>query len=340
MGIGRFSVIRRSRFAAGGAALLSAPSILRAPAKAAEFTYKLAHANPVDFPPDVRLVQMAHAVKSETNGRMVIDIYPNSVLGSQTSMLAQLRLGSIQLFSAASLNLGSVIPVASIDSIGFAFSSPERGWRALDGPLGAYLRQEFEAKGLHVFERCFENGMRQITSSSKPIRGLDDLAGFKLRTAPSPVFVDFFRALGAAPVALDATELYPALQTHIVDGQETPILIIESYRLYEVQRFVSLTNHIWSASWLTANGDAWKALPADIQAVVSRNAAKYALLARRDMQIAAVSVVDKLKRQGMAVNAPDTAPMKARMSGYYAKWKNELGTTAWSLLEASVGRLG
>ena len=175
--------MNRARFAAFVSSNVGAISLAPARARAAQFTYKVAHAGPLDDPRHVRLVQMAHAVKIETNGRMEINVYPNSILGSQTSMMAQIRLGSIEFFCGDILYFASVLPIAAIASIGFAFKDSRQGWEALDGSLGAYLRQEFALKGLHVFEKGFENGMRQTTSSTKPIRNVDDFTGFKTEDA-------------------------------------------------------------------------------------------------------------------------------------------------------------
>ena len=149
-----------------------------------------------------------------------------------------------------------------------------------------------------------------------------------------------FKALGASPVPIDGSELYSALQTHLVDGEETALQIIATYRLYEVQKYLSFTNHRWAGSTLVANGAAWDALPADIQAVVKRNADKYARLCNNDTFYSSDAYTDKLKRQGLTVNTSDTTSMRARLGAYYARWKKELGSTAWDLLEARVGKLG
>ena len=130
------------------------------------------------------------------------------------------------------------------------------------------------------------------------------------------------------------------MQTKVVDGQENPYAIIETSRLFEVQKYLSVTNHMWSGFWFLSNADFWKSLPPDIQAIIERNAAKYALSDRRDTELLNGSLADKLGRQGMAFNKADTASMRAKLGPFYAKWKGEFGTQAWTLLEASVGKLG
>jgi TRAP-type C4-dicarboxylate transport system substrate-binding protein len=145
----------------------------------------------------------------------------------------------------------------------------------------------------------------------------------------------------AAPTPIAFNEVYLALQNHTVDGQENPFAIIDTARLYEVQKYLTVTNHMWSAFWLLGNGDAWKGLPPDIQSVVSKNAAKYALLQRRDTALLNASLEDKLKRRGMLVANAETASFRAKLreSKFYERWKAEFGTAAWDLLEARTGKL-
>ena len=133
------------------------------------------------------------------------------------------------------------------------------------------MRRELGTKGIFVFEQSSASGFRQMTSWRKPIKTVDDFSGLRVRTIPSVIFVDLFKALGAAPTPIDSTEMYTAMQTHLVDAIEDPLGVIESYRLHEVTKYISVTNHIWGGYGLAANNVAWNALPPDIQTVVRRN---------------------------------------------------------------------
>ena len=329
----------RSRFLFAGSASLGSGVAWQHAVRAAEFQYQLGHANPVNIPMHVRLTQMANAVKAETNGRLEITIYPNGMLGSSSAMLSQLRIGALQMLDMTHSLFSSVVPIAQIDSIGFAFTSSGQVWKALDGPLGAYIRREMLSKGIYIFEKTFESGFRQMTTSTKPVRTIDDFAGLKVRTVSAPIFVGLFKALGAAPVPLEANELYVALQTHIADAQETPLQAIETYRLYEVQKYLSVTNHIWAGDWLAMNAQAFARLPSEAQASLERNARKYLLLERTDSQVFTASLADKLQRQGLAFNTTDLTGIRARLGPYYATWRSEFGPTAWGLLEDAAGKL-
>ena len=155
----------------------------------------------------------------------------------------------------------------------------------------------------------------------------------------SKVSVDLFKFLGANPTPLDFGEaLYTALQTRLVDGESAPFVSIETSRFFEVNKYISMTNHAWSGPWHVANGDAWKSLPPDLQGIVERNNTKYAKLERRDAKLGDVAMAGKLARQGMIINRVDQAPFHAPLRPYYEEWAKEFGPTEWGLLESSLGR--
>jgi TRAP-type transport system periplasmic protein len=332
--------IWRRRFIVGAASTFASIGVLRGRARAAQWEYKAGHDLPASFPLHIRMVEMWDAVNRETGGRLHVTVFPNSQLGGQSAMLSQLRSGAIQFLNTLNGVYSEVVPVAGIDAVGFAFKSEKDAEKTLDGPLGAYIRNEFKSKGMYAFEKQWALGLRQLSSYSKPIRSASDFAGFKMRTPPSRIAVDLFTTLGASPTPISAAEIYTSLQTHIVDGLDFPIGAIELFKLYEVQRYVTLTNHMWSGYWLTANLDVWNGLPADVRAIVERNAAKAALAERADNTAQTAQLSAKLQQRGMKFSDADTASMRARLGPYYARWKQNFGSTAWSLLETSVGKLG
>ncbi len=329
----------RKQFAVATAATFASIAVVRGRARAAQFEYKQGHDLPAGDPLSVRAVQMWDAVAKETGGRLVVRSFPDSQLGSVIAQLSQLRSGAQQFM----FNSGAqfpMVPVAQIENVGYAFRSTPEALAAFDGPLGAYVRQQIEAAGIVVMPRIWGNSMRQLTNSIRPVRVASDLDGMKLRMPPSKIFIDMFKTLGASPTPLNYNELYSALQTKLVDGAEMGLSAMEGIHLAEVTKYLSLTNHIWSGKWLIANKDAWDALPKDVQDVVVRNSAKYGALERQDYASLEGALRDKLAREGMTVNTPDPATFRARLGPYYAYWKTQFGPTAWSLLEASTGKLG
>ena len=335
------SDISRGRFVATGAAALASIAATAAPARAAQWNYKYASNVSVDHPLNVRMHECWSAVSKETGGRLEVQLFPNNQLGGDTQALQQLRSGALQFFTLDGGILQSVVPVAAIQGVGFAFKDSAEAFRAMDGPLGDHVREAIKGAGLYVHPKMWENGMRQITSSNKPIRTAADLPGFKIRTPPGELWVDLFKSLGAAPAPLNFSEVYTALQTRVFDGQENPYAIIDTARLYEVQKYLSVTNHMWSAYHFLGNQEAWNALPKDVQAVVERNLAKYALLQRRDTQLRNESLSEKLARRGLTINNADTSGFRGKLSssGFYTKWRDKFGAPAWALLEKTSGKL-
>ena len=145
----------------------------------------------------------------------------------------------------------------------------------------------------------------------------------------------------AAPTPINFGELYAALQTHIVDGQENPLALIQSAKLYEVQKYVSLTNHMWDGFWTLANAKAWADLPKDLQDIVARNINGAALKEREDVSALNGSLQGDLTQKGMTFNATDTDKFRAtlRAAGFYSEWKDKYGPEAWAVLEKQVGSL-
>ena len=332
------SRMKRRSFTAATAAAFASIAVVRAPARAAQFQYKCGSDLSLGDAVNVRAVQMWDAVEKESGGRLSVRNFPDNQLGSILAQLSQVRSGA-QEFMFNSGAQFPMVPVAMIENTGYAFRSMAEGLAAMDGPLGAYIRKEIEAAGIVVMPHIWGNGMRQVTNSVHPVNVPADLEGLKLRMPPSKIFIDMFRAFGAATTPLNFNELYSAMQTKLVDGAELPLSAMEGMHVAEVQKYLSMTNHIWAGKWLIANKDAWNALPKDIQAIVVRNSDKYGALERRDYAVQDAALRDKIVREGMKINFPNPEPFRAKLGPYYAYWKSQFGS-AWDLLEASVGKLG
>jgi tripartite ATP-independent transporter DctP family solute receptor len=316
--------------------------LLTRPGNAAEFAFRYANNNVAAHPMNVRLREAADRIKEESGGRLDVQIFPNSQLGGDTDMLSQLRTGAIQMFNMSGLILATYVPVASINGIGFAFKDYEQVWTAMDGALGAYVRGAIEKAGLHVFDNMWDNGYRQVTSSTRPINAPEDLRGFKIRVPVSPLWTSMFKALGASPTSININEVYSALQTRIVEGQENPLSLIDLFRFYEVQKYVSYTNHMWDGFFTLVNARAWAGLPKNLQDILARNVNAAALKKRDDIRQLNDSLEGELAKKGMAFNKTDTEKFRAAMrsAGFYAEWKQKYGPAAWAALEKQVGKLG
>uniref|UniRef100_UPI0003E5C6C3 TRAP dicarboxylate transporter DctP subunit n=1 Tax=Rhodopseudomonas palustris (strain HaA2) TaxID=316058 RepID=UPI0003E5C6C3 len=307
----------------------------------AEFVYKYANNLPDTHPMNIRAREMAAAIKAETNGRVQIDIFPSNQLGSDTDMLSQIRSGGVEFFTLSGLILSTLVPAASINGIGFAFPDYDTVWKAMDGELGGYVRGEIGKAGLVVMDKIWDNGFRQTTTSTRPITGPDDFKGLKIRVPVSPLWTSMFKAFDASPASINFSEVYSALQTKVVEGQENPLAIISTAKLYEVQKYCSLTNHMWDGFWFLANRRAWERLPADLRDIVARNINAAGVNQRADVAKLNAGLKDELATKGLTFNQPTIGPFrdKLRAAGFYAEWKGKYGEQAWSLLEKSVGKL-
>ena len=306
-----------------------------------EFKMKFASNLPAIHPLNVRAKEATEAILKESGGRVDIQVFPNNQLGSDTDMLSQVRSGAIDFFTLSGLILSTLVPVASINGIGFAFKDYEQVWAAMDGELGAFVRAAIAKANLVAFDKIWDNGFRQITTSTKAITSPADLKGFKIRVPVSPLWTSMFKAFDAAPASINFAEVYSALQTKVVEGQENPLAIISTAKLYEVQKYCSLTNHMWDGFWFLANRKAWEKLPADLQAIVARNINAAGMKERADVAELNAGLQKELAAKGMAFNATNAAPFRdhLRKANFYADWKAKFGDEGWAVLERSVGKL-
>jgi tripartite ATP-independent transporter DctP family solute receptor len=337
------SISRRNLLAGAGAGAITLAMPLRSAwaQSKAEFQYKYANNLPITHPMNTRAQEMADAIKNETSGRVEITIFPSSQLGSDTDMLSQVRSGAIEFFTLSGLILSTLVPASSITGIGFAFENYDAVWKALDGELGAHVRAQIAKANLVAMDKIWDNGFRQITSSTKPIQTAEDLKGFKIRVPVSPLWTSMFKAFDSSPASINFNEVYSALQTRIVDGQENPLAIIATAKLNEVQKYCSITNHMWDGFWFLANRKAWEKLPENLRGVVAKHINAAGMKERADVAALNASLQKDLTAAGMLFNdtKPDSFRDRLRKAGFYAEWKGKFGNEAWALLEKYSGKL-
>jgi tripartite ATP-independent transporter DctP family solute receptor len=331
-------LIRTTSAAAGVAAF----GILTRRGDAAEFTWRYANEIVPTHSMNVHLRQAAERIRRDSGGRMEIQIFPNNQLGGGTDLLSQLRTGVIQLLNLSGVILATVVPVASINGIGFGFKEYDNVWAAMDGALGAHVRGAIEKAGLLAFDKMWDNGYRQVTSSTHPINTPDDFKDFKIRVPVSPLWTSMFRRFGATAMTINFSEVYNALKTKFVDGQENPLSLIEANKFYEVQKYVSLTNHMWDGFWTLANGRVWATLPGVLQDIVASHINEAALAERGDIRKLNETLRDTLEQKGMVFNTTDPQKFRSalRAAGFYAEWKEKYGPDTWAVFERQVGVLG
>lgn len=333
------SRISRRRFTALAASLpFAAPAIARA--QGAKVRLRYGTAFPADHPGVTRIQEAASALTQETGGQVELQVFPSSQLGSEPDMFSQVRSGALDLMSTSGVNQ-TVLPVGGINAVAFAFETYDKVWAAMDGKLGDHVRAQFEKVGLHVMPKMLDNGYRHVTSGTKAVPKPDDLKGFKIRVPGNPLWVTMFKALGAAPTPINFGELYAALQTHVVDGQENPLALISSAKLYEVQKTITLTGHIWDGHHIFMNLKRWAGLPDDLKAAITKHLSAAAEKERADIERLNTDLVETLKKAGITFVEADKAAYRAvlKSGGYYAEWKEKFGADAWAQLEGYTGPL-
>ncbi len=323
-----------------GAAVGAAFAASSRQVRAAEFNFKLATDLPATDPMNVRFVTALQAIERETDGRLQIRLFPGGQLGSITEELSQVRSGAIEMYCCGYGNQMPIAPLAGINSLAFAWDSYDRIWPAMDGELGAFLATEVAKTGViqHI-SKPFDVGFRQVTSGSRPIREPGDLKGFKIRVPPAPILATLFTAFGASPTSLSFGELYPALQTGLVDGSDNPLWTLNSMRIQEVQKHITITNHSWDAFVPIANRRAWARLPADIQQIVVWHFNEAALAQRQDIAKSEEGAASSLSSSGVTIHRPpaDLFRDALKKTNYYESWREKIGPEGWGVLERTAG---
>ncbi|MES5483379.1 TRAP transporter substrate-binding protein [Bradyrhizobium sp. INPA03-11B] len=309
---------------------------------AAEFDFKLGVNTPETHPLTIRLAEAAKLVGTQSSGRLNITVFANSQLGGDPEMLSQVRAGGIELLAAPSMTLSTLVPLSGLPSIGFAFQSYDQVWAAMDGGVGDLVREAITKTGVVPLKKVWDNGFRQITSSSsRQLNSVDDLKGFKIRVPVTALLTSLFSGLGALPSSISYSELYSALQTHIVEGQENPLAQVSTGKLYEVQKYCALSNHCWSGYWILGNRRAMAGLPPDLLEIINAAFDAAAVKERSDLVEMDRSLQAELTEKGMTFNKPDPVQFRAALvkAGFYTQWQKTYGADAWAALEKYTGKL-
>ena len=324
-----------------GAAALPMITILPRRGSAAEFNYKFATGQDPTHPVNVRAGEALDRIREASGGRLDMKLFPANQLGSDTDLLSQVRNGGVEFFNLATSILNTLVPAAGLVNIGFAFADYDAVWKAADGALGQYIAGQIAKVGLVSVTPLWNNGFRQITSSTREINTPEDLKGFKIRVPPAPILTSLFQAIGASPTPINFNELYSALQTKVVEGQENPLAIIATTKLYEVQKSLSMTGHVWDGYQILGNRRAWDKLPADLRDIVQRELGKSGEQERADVVQLSTSLRQDLTAKGLSIHDVDRAKFRdaLRATSYYKDWKTKFGNDAWAVLESTTGQL-
>jgi tripartite ATP-independent transporter DctP family solute receptor len=289
-----------------------------------QITLKLGYGQPTTSPRHQAAEKFAAWVAEQTGGRVKVRLFPNETLGPDKQMTEMVAAGTLDMTIASAGVVASYASRLAVFELPFLFASMDRVAAVLDGPVGDELAKDLPAKGLRLLG-YWDNGFRQVTNGKRAIERPEDLKGLKLRTPDNRMTLDIFTTLGASPAPLAFPELYLALAQGMFDGQENPIVNIHSAKFYEVQRFLSITNHKYESTPLLVSERTWQKLPADVQRVLKEGGIRFAAEHRRLNQQNEAKDLAELQAKGMKVNRPDLKPFREATKGIYAKWTPVLG---------------
>ena len=294
------------------------------PASCQTWTFKLGNATAPDHAYNVGARKYAELVAQRTGNKVKIDIYPATQLGSERDLVEGLQLGTVDLVVTSTGPLGGFVPKMFVVDLPFLFRDKEHAYKVLDGPIGKGLLDAFSAKGIKGLA-FWENGFRHITNNVRPIEKPEDLKGIKIRTMENKIHLASFKAWGASPTPMAWGEVYTALQQKTIDGQENPIAIIYTAKIFEVQKYLALTGHFYSPSPILMSEKSFKALPQDIQKIMVDTALECATFERNLLRDDEAKQIADLKAKGMQVTTPNKKPFQDAAASVYKEFEGQFG---------------
>jgi TRAP-type transport system periplasmic protein len=309
----KFSTIRRAALVAalfGASTIVLAQSVTK---------LTLGHGAAPGNPRHEASVKFADMVKTKSNGRIEVQVAPSAQLGDDAAMVTALRTGALDISANSQGAVANAVPEYAAYGMPFMFSSPAQAFKLLDGPLGKELAGKSAEKGMIVLG-YWDNGIRHMTNSKRPITKVEDMAGLKMRTPPDAVLVDIMQALGAEAQQIKFAELYVALQQGVVDGQENPLVNIHSSKLYEVQKHLALTSHMFQMTPFVMSKRTWDRLAEADRKIVQDAAAEATALQRKLSQEADDKLLADLKSKGVLVTIVDKSAFAKATSKVDEKW--------------------
>jgi tripartite ATP-independent transporter DctP family solute receptor len=334
-------MIRFSRFAgivAAAVLVSAAPAVAQ---DVQERTIRWGHLNNTDHPVSKGVQKFAEIVAAKSGGKIKVREFPANQLGSEMQQQSALRGGTQEMQSPATTSLAGVVKEFGLIDFPFIVSTPEQADALLDGPLGKALLAKLPEKDL-IGLAFWDLGFRNVTNSRRPITKGEDLDGIKIRVIPNPVYLDTFRTFGANPVPMSFNELYTALETRTVDGQENPFSVILSNKFYEVQKFLSTTNHTYSTNIILVSKKFWDRLSPAEQTILQDAAIEARDYQRKVSREQAAQAVAELKGKGMQVNeiaGPELDRMRDKTKPIAQRFAAEYDKATVDLFNAELERI-
>ena len=266
--------------------------------------------------------KIGELVSEKTNGAVTLDVFNNSQLGSERDLIEGLQLGSIQMTCTSSAPLAGFTDAFLVFDLPFLFESSEQARAVMDSEIGMEILHSVEDQGLKGLA-WFENGFRNVTNNVRPITVPDDLKGIKIRTMENQMHMAAFQIMGADPTPMAMGDVFTALQQGTIDAEENPVPIIATNKFQEVQKYISMTGHLFSPTPVFIAKDYFDALPAEYQTAVQEAATEAAPYQREQIDEQNVSGLEELTNDGMEANEPEKAPFQEATAPLYDEYIKE-----------------
>jgi tripartite ATP-independent transporter DctP family solute receptor len=265
------------------------------------------------------------AVEAGSKGRIEVQLFPNRQLGDEKPMLEGMRLGTVDAGAITNAVIAQIEPAFQLNDLPFLFANEAQAQKVLDGPVGRKLAAKLEKKGVLLLG-FFEGGFRNMINNVRPVEKPEDVQGVKYRVMQNPVYIGMFSSLGGNAVPMAWGETFTAVQQGTIDGLEIPLAVIDQNKYFEVTKYLSLTNHTYSAIGLVVSKRSFDRLPADLKKVV-RDSGAAAVRAQRAVSAqTAKAVLASLESKGMKINrVKDVKPFRAAVQEVYADVKGAIG---------------
>lgn len=316
------------------ACIVAWAAMLPLSAQAENIKLTLGHGAAIGNPRDLAAKKFAEVLKDKTGGRIEVQVAPAAQLGDDAAMVTALRTGALDMSANSQGAVSAAVPEYAAFGMPFLFSSPADAFKLLDGPLGDELAEASAKKGL-ILLGTWDNGIRQMTNSKRPINTVADMDGLKMRVPPDATLVDIMEALGAESQQIKFAELYVALQQGVVDGQENPLVNFEASKLYEVQKYLAMTNHQFQMTPFLISKRTWDKLGDEDRQAIQAAADEATALQRKLSQEADEKLLTELKEKGVEVTTPDKAEFAKATSSVDEKWlASPIGPYVKKVLEA------
>ncbi|RYF76577.1 MAG: TRAP transporter substrate-binding protein [Comamonadaceae bacterium] len=335
----RIPLLRRTIVSALAAAALAGAGIGHAQ-DIKERNLKFAFSLAKDHPLGQGAQKFADLVAQKSGGKMKVTIFPNAVLGSDPQNLSAVRGGTLDFTSMATSIVASVDKSFMVFDLPFLFNSAQEAYAIADGPVGSRMLNNLAAHGA-IGLGIWDLGFRHITNSKRAITKHEDIQGLKLRVIASPIFMDLFTTLGANPVPMTFGEVYGALEAKAIDGQDNPVAVIESGRFAEVQKYLSLTRHVYTGMPFVMSKKTWDGMSEAERAVIRSAADEAKIEERRLTALKEAEAVDTLKKsmQVNEVGADQVERLRQKVQPVIDKFSKEAGEDVFRQVNAELTRI-